>query len=203
MVGTFSLKQMKEVSKDVLWDGKKNIGGSWILSGLLEKKISLWDFKGEIVFDSWKGKQFKAVTIRHWWLWLVWEIQIFIENPIDSGLAMNVFIIKLTDFNKNVKDSLCCNNKILKFQWLITTKSLVFFPLMLLDQYWRGRNFCLAESSASKLIREFILILSKVIAKWERKVMNQGHWFLKSLSRSYTWHFCSHFIGQSKSHSSV
>ena len=53
----------------------------------------------------------------------VWEIQIFIENPIDSGLAMNLFSIKLTDF-KNVKDSLCCNNKILKFQWLITTKAL-------------------------------------------------------------------------------
>ena len=40
---------------------------------------------------------------------------------------MNLFSIKLTDC-KNVKDSLCCNNKIMKFQWLITAKAW-FFPL--------------------------------------------------------------------------
>ena len=66
MVGTFSLKQMKEVTEDISCEmEKKNVGGSWILSGLLEKKISFVKLKGEIVFDSWKGKKFKAVTIRH------------------------------------------------------------------------------------------------------------------------------------------
>lgn len=39
MVGTFSLEQMKEVSKDVSCEmKKKNIGGSWIISKFLGEK---------------------------------------------------------------------------------------------------------------------------------------------------------------------
>ena len=63
---------MKEVNEDISCEmEKKNVGGSWILSGLLEKKISFVKLKGEIVFDRWKkSSNYKALMT----VIGVWEI---------------------------------------------------------------------------------------------------------------------------------
>lgn len=66
MVGTFSLKEQRKQVKISCEIEKEDVAGSWgLMASFKGKKSFFWDLKVRaIVFDTWKGKKFKAAAVK-------------------------------------------------------------------------------------------------------------------------------------------